>query len=180
MSRALDYATRTLIAETVAHEIRGASMLLQPALEKSEPACGPYSQLAESLVIGAALLGALPDSAARLEPGDFWPHLHQRYWRALSEPGCAPDTESLVAWLDASGLVSGPLEPYHADLERLRSAAVLLTPQRDVESAIELILEHSRCRSLVDTLRRVACDVQTDRMSHQDAYLELRAHFQKK
>lgn len=181
MSRALDYATRTLIAETVAHEIRAASMLLQPSIEKLEPACGPYSQLAESLVIGASLLYGPSSIAtpAKLEPSDFWSHLHQRYWTALASDSAPRDIPGLVAWLSDSGLISGPLEPYQTDLERLREAATLLSGHRDVDSAVELIREHARCRRLVDSLRRIACDVQTDRMSHKDAYLELREYFSK-
>lgn len=184
--RSLDYATRKLIADTVREtiqaELSDAAMFMQLADERPRLLHGPCSLAAESLVIGAVLVGEIPLSSIPLEPSDFWAGLNGRYWRAMRR---AMDPEDdvqmliprIVSSLDRLGLVSGPLAPFVADLTSLRDSADTEAAFRDVASAVLLILEHARARRLGDLMGSLVAGLCAGSESHETAYQQLREHF---
>ncbi len=185
-SRSLDYATRKLISDTVRETIRSelpdAAMFLQLADERPQLLHGPCSLAAESLVIGAVLVGEIPLSAIPLVASDFWARLHGRYWRAIQHAMIPEDDVQLlipriVSSLDRLGLVRGPLEPFADELYRLRDQADTLAAFRDVSSAVLLILDHARARRLGDLMATLTRGLCNGSESHESAYAQLRDHF---
>lgn len=185
-SRSLDYATRKLISDTVRETIRAelsdAALFMQLADERPQLLHGPCSLAAESLVIGAVLVGEIPISSVPLDYSDFWAGLNGRYWRAMR---VAMDPEDdvqmlvprIVSQLERMGLVKGPPGDFAADLYRLREQADTLAAFRDVASAVLLVLEHSRARRLGNLMGSLVAGLCAGSESHETAYQQLRDHF---
>jgi hypothetical protein len=183
-SRSLDYATRKLIADTVAEEIRGAASFLQVAEPTIHTMHGPSSVPTERLVLSAVLAGNATCADLGLAPEDFWPTLHQRYWLALTldaqlNPSPhSPVPASVVAALSGANLISGPLEDYVADLEAIRSLQVF--PQAstyDLTQAAAYLRQLAAARRLKHLLLQLAGDLTSHHASAASAYAQLRAHF---
>jgi len=196
------YATRMALADAVREEIRDAALFLQMAQPQARQLHGPCSLAAEEFVLGAVLASPQPTLAARdvsiskrrrarersaaptvnprllqLQPGDFWAHLHQLYWRAMLDLSDPTDIPAIVEWLSHRERIAGPHEPFTTELEGYRDKASSYAALYDVSGATVLILDHARNRRLVGLLARLADGICDGSESHDSAYRQLRDHF---
>lgn len=154
MSRALDYATRSLIAETVRAGMREAALSIDtvpvPQLH------GPCNVAVELFVIGAALHGAVSPAIVPLTPADFWSRLHGKVWAAILS--CPEPLE--LAQVASSAVLDqdafADLDEAVTLLQDWRDLAGHHVALRDVATAVALLAEHSRARRLVRELARLA------------------------
>jgi hypothetical protein len=155
---ALDFATRSLVAETVREAVQ-AELAHARFTVQSEPAAqlhGPSSYACEAFVLGAVLAGAVPISTVPLQRSDFWAQLTGRVWEAMQQ---VFDPRLIPVVVDNAiqrGTLAGDPEHFELILDQWAGIAAHQFPSRDIAAAVMLLREHARSRRLVHELARLA------------------------
>ena len=155
-NRALDFATRNLIAETVRETVR--SEIRSCALELNQVPVpqlhGPCAPGVELFVIGCVLLGNVSPADAGLSVGDFWAVRNQRVWRALLACPWPLDMSRVFNELIISGAF-GSLDEC-ALLATWAEMAAEHVVDHDLPAAVRLLKTYGASRKLARAIATLA------------------------
>lgn len=175
MSRSLDHATRMVIAQTIAEELRGALWLQrEPVAPQLRGPCLPAT---EDFVIGSVLLGRVLPADVQLAAADFYVHVNSRFWESILTAVDPTDAAAIVADCFRRGRFSGPEEDFTAKLDGYKVNVDAELGLCDVATAAWAIRGRARDRRLVGLLAQLADGICAGAESFASAKLALRELF---